>query len=177
MSSRILIVTALRGVADTAAELERPLFAKVETAESCKAGIAMLRCYSYDALVVDAAIVERNSEDADLLWKQSGLAVPLEFNFAIGSAGRLAREIRAALNRRSREQALATLAAASALECGLRSTITGLLLQSQLALDEPGLSPQLAGRLKTIVGLIDELRRQLSRSAGQRKTELAHPGP
>lgn len=164
MSHKILIITALKSAPEFAAALEHPLSASVDVEANRKSGVVALRRHSYDVVVVDAALVEGDPEGADLIWKQADLAVPLEFNFAIGSGVRLVREVQAALNRRSREQSLALRSAASVLETELRSTVTGLLLQSQLALEIPDTPPTLTGRIRTIVELTGSLRRQLDQA-------------
>jgi hypothetical protein len=43
----------------------------------------------------------------------------------------------------------------------LKSTVTGLLLQSQLALAEPEVPPKLAGKLELVAELASSLRRTL----------------
>ena len=55
-------------------------------------------------------------------------------------------------------------AAASTIENELKSTVTGLLLQSQLALAEPSASPSLQQKLKLMVELAGTLRTQLART-------------
>ena len=59
---------------------------------------------------------------------------------------------------------LAMRAAASAIESQLKSTVTGLLLQSQLALAEPTLSGTVSSKLKMVVELAGNLRQQLERA-------------
>jgi hypothetical protein len=56
-------------------------------------------------------------------------------------------------------------AAVSTMESELRSTVTGLLLQSQLALAEPAASPQLQQKLKLVVELAGNLKQRLERSS------------
>ncbi len=69
----------------------------------------------------------------EAIWERSGLAIPMQVNFALSGAARLIREIRAALHRREREQTLARRAAAAAIETEIKSTVARLLLQSELA--------------------------------------------
>jgi hypothetical protein len=99
-----------------------------------------------------------------LLWKNAGLAIPLQINFAISGTNRLIREVRAALQRREHEQALAMRAATSAIENELRDTVTGLLLHSQLALAEPILSAPLTAKLQIVAELAANLRTRLERT-------------
>ena len=72
------------------------------------------------------------------------------------------REIRAALHRREREQLLARRAAAEAIESDLKSTVAGLLLNSQLALSGSEVPAALAEKLRLVADLAGNLRRQLS---------------
>jgi hypothetical protein len=46
----------------------------------------------------------------------------------------------------------------------LKSTVTGLLLQSQLALAEPELTPKLTGKLELVAELAGSLRRRLEQA-------------
>lgn len=163
MTQTILMITAVSGAQDCAGEMERQLKLKVELASTRKEGLAALRRREYSAVILDDSLAESDPTGADLLWKHSGLAVPLQINFAIASVSRLVREARAALARRAQEQALAMRAAAGTLEGELRSTITGLLLQAQLALADPALPPQTVVKLKVVAELAGTLRRQLER--------------
>ncbi len=85
-------------------------------------------------MVIDETLAECDPVAADRICEHAGLAIPLQINFAVSGAARLIREIRSALHRREREQAVARRAAAAAMEAELKTTVAGLLLHSQLAL-------------------------------------------
>src|SRR5580700_1127474 len=106
----------------------------VNIAPTHRAGLIALRHHDYSVVVVDDCLAESNPAAADLLWQSFGMAVPVQINFAIAGASRLTREVQAAIARREQQQAVALRAAVSQLESELKSTVTGLLLQSQLAL-------------------------------------------
>ena len=163
MSQSLLIVSAITQAAACAETLARDLGFSVEVAATRKAALLALRRREYAIVIIDDAMAEADPAGAELLWKHSGLAVPLQINFAICGSPRLARETRAALARRALEQAIALRAAACMLESELKSTVAGLLLQSQLALAEPALTPRLAEKLKMVVELAGTLRYQLER--------------
>jgi Flp pilus assembly protein TadB len=99
---------------------------------------------------------------ADRICEAAGLAIPLQINFAVSGAARLIREVRSALHRREREQAVARRAAAAAIEAELNSTVAGLLLHSQLALSGTEIPPPVADRLRVVADLAGSLRQQLS---------------
>ena len=56
-------------------------------------------------------LAECDPAAAEKICENAGLAIPMQINFAVSGAARLTREIRAALNRREREQTLARRAA------------------------------------------------------------------
>jgi hypothetical protein len=93
----------------------------------------------------------------------------MQINFAISGTARLIREIRAALSRREREQTLARRAAAAAIEIELKTTVAGLLLHSQLALNGGGVPAAVADRLRMVADLAGSLRQQLSAPAETRR--------
>ncbi len=73
----------------------------------------------------------------------------------------MVREVRAALIRREREPNLALRSAVNSIQSDSRATVAGLLLQSQLAIAEPGISPQLSDKLRLVVELAGSLRQRL----------------
>src|SRR3974390_1419934 len=135
----ILIVSGVEGVRNCAEVVSKQLAMKVEVAEGRRSALALLRLKEFAAVVVDESLAECDPAAADAIWERSGMAIPLQINFALAGAARIIREIRAALHRREREQALARGAAKAAIEFELRDTLTGLLLQSELALSQNGL--------------------------------------
>ncbi len=164
MKETVLMITAIAGVESCSANLARALGSTVEVATTRKAGLALLRRNEYSIVIVDDSMAESDPAAAELLWKNAGLAVPLQINFAISGPARLVREVRAALARREQERSLAMKAAASTMESEMRSAVTGLLLQSQLALAEPGVREPLAAKLRMMAELAGNLRAQLERT-------------
>lgn len=159
-----LIITAISGAEHCAATLSKQLGFPVEVAPGRREGLAALRHREYSLVVIDEPIAESSPEAADLLWKQAGLAIPLQINFAISGTNRLIREVRAALQRREQEQARAMRAATTAIENELRDMVTGLLLHAQLALAEPLISVHLTEKLQTVAELAGHLRSRLERT-------------
>jgi hypothetical protein len=134
----------------------------VEVAEGRKAALAVLRQKEFAAVVIDETIADCDPAAAEAIWERAGLAIPLQINFALSGAARLIRDIRAALHRRDREQMLARRAATQAIESELKSTVAGLLLQSELALSGSEASSPVAERLRMVANLAGNLRRQLA---------------
>jgi hypothetical protein len=158
----ILMVTGIEGARNCAAVVGGQLGMEVEVAEGRKAALAALRRREFSAVVVDETMAECDPAAAEAICERAGLAIPLQINFALSGAARLTREIRAALHRREREQLLARRAAAAAIETELKTTIAGLLLQSQLALSGSEQSSPIADKLRMVADLAGNLRQQLS---------------
>ena len=158
----ILIVSGVEGARNCAAVVGTQLGMEVEVAEGRKAALAALRRHEFSAVVVDETLAECDPSAAEAIWERSGLASPLQINFALSGAARLIREIRAALQRREREQGLARRAATAAIEDELKSTVAGLLLHSQLALSGSEVPASIADRLRVVADLAGHLRQQLN---------------
>ena len=157
-----LLVTGMEGAANCAQALQAMLGISMEIAAGRRAAIAALRKREYDLVVVDDSLADSDPAGTDPLWEVIGMAQPVTVNFVLSGTERVAREIRAALRRREREQELARRAATAALETELKSTVAGLLLHSQLALATEPLPETVAGKLRLMADLVGTLRDQLS---------------
>ncbi len=157
----ILLVTGIEGARNCADVIGNQLDMEVVVAEGRKTALALLRQREFAAVVVDETVADCDPAAAEAIWERAGLGIPIQINFAVAGAARLVREIRAALHRREREQELARRAAAAAVESELKTTVAGLLLQSQLALSTTDAGSAVAERLKVVASLAGDLRRQL----------------
>jgi len=164
----ILFVTGIDGARNCADVIGKQLDMEVVIADGRKAALGLLRQREFAAVVVDETVAACDPASAEAIWERSGLAIPMQINFALSGAARLVREIRAALHRREREQELARRAAAVTVEAELKSTVAGLLLQSQLALSTSDAASPVAERLRLVASLASDLRRQLSVGAEAR---------
>lgn len=161
---RILIITPIEGIDATAAQLAGRLGAIADTATNRTAALRMLERKSYSVVVLDQMLAESDPEGTQVLWKRSGLAIPLQVSLAIAGSARLEREVRAALSRREREQELAREAALAALDTDLKNAVTAFLLEAQLALGEKDIPPRVENRLRTIESIAERMRANLQRS-------------
>ena len=158
----ILIVTGIEGARKCADVVGAELGMEVEVAAGRRNALSALRRREFSAVVVDETLAECDPAAAEKICEHAGLAIPLQINFAVSGAPRLIREIRAALNRREREQGLARRAATAAIEAELKTTVAGLLLHSQLALNGSEVPAPVADRLRVVADLAGSLRQQLS---------------
>jgi hypothetical protein len=161
MTNDVLIITTMEGADHCAGWIAEQIGAAVEVAPTRRAGLVALRRSQFGVVVVEESLAESDPEWADQVWQSAGLAMPVQVNFAISGCARLGREVKAALSRRQGEHAVARLAAATELENDLKSAVTGLLLESQLALGEPSIPSALEPRLRHLVELAGTLRERL----------------
>ncbi len=149
------------GAANCALAIGTQIGAKVEVAATKKAGLAALRRAEFGVVVVEESLAEADPSWADQIWELAGRAVPVQVNFAISGCMRVGREVKSALLRREGEQAVARRAAVTEVENDLKSSVTGLLLESELALREPAVPASLEPKLRHLVELAGALRERL----------------
>ncbi|WP_109486954.1 hypothetical protein [Occallatibacter savannae] len=158
----ILIVSGMEGVRNCAEVVSKQLGMNVEFASGRRSAVDALRKREFSVVVLDETLAECDPEAAEAIWERSGLAIPVQINFGLAGAARVIREIRAALQRRQREQAAARLAAREDIGAELKNTLSGLLLQSQLALADNGLPHNVVQKLRMVEDLAGKLRMQLA---------------
>jgi len=114
----------------------------------------------YTVVVLDQFLVEAEPEESDLILQHVGSAVPIYANFAISGIDRVARELRAAVNRHKREVGMARQSAEQMLRNELKGTLTALMLSCELALQA---SDQMTaeGKVRQIYELALEMRNKL----------------
>ena len=160
----ILLVTDIADAENCGAIIAKQFNRAVDTAACRRDAVAALRRKSYAVIVLDSSLIEAAGDEQNTIFRSSGLAIPLEVNFATSGCSRIVRQIRSAFARRQLEQSAAARAAAASLESNLRDTVAGLLLQSQLALAEPALPPQIADKLRLMAELAGSLRERLDQA-------------
>ena len=156
----ILVVTPNLAV-DCVEALRQATSEKIVVATSLAEAATLLRAESYLAVVLDQYLLETEPDETETVIRHLGTAIPLQVNLAITGGARLAREVRAAVQRRQREQASARRAAVSTLQSELNGTVTALLLSCELALVAPGLPTTAAEKIESTHELVKKLRSQL----------------
>jgi hypothetical protein len=155
-----ILLIAPEGTAQTVADaLRRNLDAAVETAYNRRAGLAALRRSEFCLVLLDESLAAADTQAADLLYQNAVSAPVLEINFIITGQQRIVRQARAALTRRAHDLAQAKAVVTATLHSELNGCLTGLLLESQLALREAG--PEQEAKLRQVVELASKLRNQL----------------
>ena len=156
-----LIVTTMEGIEGTAMTLSTQLKMTVEIAANRASALKLLNRRAYAIVILDQMLADTDPEGSEMIWKNVGIAVPLQINFALAGSARLEREIRSALTRRERERQIAVAAAAAAVDAELKNAITGFLLEARLALAEENVPPRIVSRLRTLEEMAGRLRNRL----------------
>ena len=169
----ILLVTPSERASECGAALHEAMGEVVAAAESLARAATLLRAECYLAVVLDQYLLEAEPHEAETTLEHLGTAIPVQVNLAISGMERLVREVRAAVQRRQREETRARRAAIGRLHSELNGTVTALLLSSELATDTPGLSPAAAERLELVHELVKKLREQLASTGRAEEREPA----
>ena len=157
----ILLVTPCERVAECVKALKENTGEEVVLADSLHRAATLLRTEAYRAVVFDQQILEAEPDEVETTMEHLGIAIPVQINFAISGIERVVREVRAALRRRTREQAAARQAATGILRSELNGTITALLLQCEMARETPGIAAAAAEKIQTAYNLVQKLRAQI----------------
>jgi len=169
----ILLVTPSERASECAAALHEATGEEVVIAENLARATTLLRAECYLAVVLDQYLLETEPDEAGTTIEHLGTAIPVQVNLAISGIERLVREVRAALQRRQREEVRAREAAIGRLQSELNGTVTALLLSTELALETSGLPPVAAEKLESVHELVKKLRRQLERAGAAEEIEAA----
>jgi len=157
----ILLVTPSDRSNECARALQENTGEEVVVAESLRETATKLRSDSYLAVVFDQHILETEPDEIDTAMQHLGTAIPVQVNLAISGLDRLVREVRAALERRKREEVAARRAVTGELHSELNNTLTALLLDCELALEVPGLPATAAEKLQSAHELVKKIRARL----------------
>jgi hypothetical protein len=157
----ILLVTASSRSAECAAALNGATGQEIAVAQTLPQAAALLRREDYCAVVLDQHLLESDPKTAEAALDQIGAAIPIQVNLGISGMDRVVREVRAAMQRGEREEVRARLAVIGRLHGELNTTVTALLLSSELALATQGIPSAALEKLTTVHELVKKLRRQL----------------
>ena len=156
----LLVTTSSRG-REYAAALESGTGHTTHVAGPVPQALAKLQAGDYELLVIDQSVVETDLRALDTLLNRCGTAMPVYVNLALHSSERVVRELQVALRRAQEEKRVAEREAGRILRNELRSEVTGILLNSELALQQHGLAPELAEKLNSVRELAEKMRSRL----------------
>jgi len=96
-----------------------------------------------------------------MVLEHIGTAVPVHVNFAINNMDRVARQLRAALQRHQKEVRLVRQDVQQALRNELKGTIRALRFFCEMALQVPDLQSEAEIRMRTVYEIAQEMRLKL----------------
>lgn len=160
MRRELLLIATQDGTEHWARLLEEETGFRVEVALGRRAALLALR-RQFGIVIVEEGLLEGDEVWANQISEAAGVAAFLQINFAICGLSRLLREVRATVTRRQGDEAMARRVVASEIENDLKSTVTGLLLESELALREPSIPAALEPKLRHMIELAGEIRQRL----------------
>jgi signal transduction histidine kinase len=160
VNTSILLIAPEVAADPVAAALRCELEAEVELATTRRAGLAALRRREYTLVLLEDSLASADPEAAELIYQAAGATPALEIHCVLSSAERIVHQVRSALLRRNRDRTEAAAAATERLQHELGATLTGILLESQLALREanPTLQPKLRHLVEMASTLCERLR-------------------
>lgn len=159
MAHSILLIAPEPAATTVAQALRHDLDASVELTPHRRSSLSALKREDFSLILLDESLAAAEPDATQALYAAAGSAPVLEMCFAISGADRVLRQVRSALHRRAQDEAKARAAAAAALGNELNAALTGVLLESQLALRQAG--PELMPTLRHLIQLAGELRAQL----------------
>lgn len=159
MAIAVLLVAPEPGATVLAQTLRHQLEAIVEVASSGRDSLTSLRREQFDLVVLEENLAMAEPEATQAIYAAAGATAIVEVNFGICNLDRVVRQVRAALARRAADEAKARKAASVTLHNELNASLTGLLLESQLALRQAG--PELTPAIQHLISLASDMRAQL----------------
>jgi hypothetical protein len=162
----ILLITPATRAPECAKAIEEAVGEPVQVAATLQQAVAHLRTGEYLAVVFDQTLVEGTPDECERVLQHVEMAIPVFVNFAISGAERVVRELRTALQRRTKEVLVARKVAEGALRNELKGTVTAMLLSCEMALQVQGLPMAAQVKLQAIDELAREMRRKLGMAAG-----------
>jgi hypothetical protein len=169
----ILLVTSSERASECAAALHEATGEEIAVAGSLARAATLLRAEGCLAVVLDQYLLETEPHETETTLEHLGTAILVQVNLAISGMERLVREVRAAVQRRQREEIGARRLAIERLRSELNGTVTALLLSSGLALEASGLPEAAVEKLQSVHELVRKLRRQLENAGVAEEAEQA----
>jgi signal transduction histidine kinase len=157
----ILLVTTSSRAKDYAAALQRGTGHKAQVASSVPQATAKLQAAEYSVMATDQSILESDLGAMDNLLNHCGAAMPIQVNLAVHSPDRIVREVQVALRRSESERVVAERLAGRVLRHELRNELTGILLNSELALRGAAVPQDVSEKIRSVRELAEKMRARL----------------
>ena len=160
----ILVVAGEPGASHVARDLRSTFPVEVEVLAEWSQCRKILLGKSFSLVLLEGSLAATDPEAVDALYDVLTDGWIVEVDFGVSDRERVVRQVRAALHRKACNEAHTRAAVLRSLRSQLTSCLTGLLLETQLALRQTG--PEAAPSLSRILGLAERLA-ELVQSSGE----------
>lgn len=157
----LLVITPSAKARGCAQAIQQVTSEETHVVATASQALAQLRAREYVAVLIDQAFLETEPVESDMVMQHIGTAVPVHVNFAINNMDRVMGELRGALHRHQKEVQLIRREVQQGWRNELKSTVTALLLSSEMALQVPDLQPEAKDRMRVVHELAREIRLKL----------------
>ena len=161
LAPNVLLLTAIDGAENLATTLSDRAGVVLELVRSRRAALASLRKYHFEAVMIDTNLPLGEVTPTQMLWQNTGEAVPMEVDLrALGASG-TARLLRSILNQRRQMESQLRETVTRTLAEEMNGSITRMLLKSESMLRDRELKPETAESVREMRALADDLRARL----------------
>ena len=157
----VLLVSSSGRNKECAEAIRRLTGEQVQAARDLRQGLEELRRAEFAVVAVDQHLWDMDARLADSAVQACGTAVLVLISPAVSGVERIAREVSAALRRRTGELRRAQEDAEARLRTELNEAVTGILLSSELALSSPGVPGPAAAKIRSVYELAMSIRDRL----------------
>ena len=161
VTGMILLITPYQNAPDCAAQIERATRDKVKTVNTTRLALAALRQQTFDLVVADENLIESAPGSWDSLMQRMESAAPLLLDMACLRPEKVGTLVLVSRKRREFDYEMAWQRARAELRNELNSDVTGLLIQSELALKSEDLSALTAERMRAVLETARRMRSRL----------------
>lgn len=157
----ILLISPYQNASDCAAQIERATREQVKTVDSIRTGVAALRAHEFSAVVADDNLLECSPGSAEALVDKMQSAIPVFLDMACMKPQRITKFVELAFQRRELQYRVARETAAAELKSELKGELTGLLLNSELAIKNPNVPSPVSEKLALVLEAAKRMRAKL----------------
>jgi hypothetical protein len=115
----------------------------------------------YKAVILDEGLADLDPTSADRFLARCNDELPIFVKLAITGVPRCVQQVQLAIRRFDREQRIIAVSAQNSISAQLRDALTSILIQSQLALNTPGVPEDAIKHIKSILEAANTLQEEI----------------
>jgi hypothetical protein len=158
----VLVVSASERRVELQNALRESLGLPVAVTATFQEAITALSLSRYKAVILDEGLADLDPTNADRLLARCNDELPIFVKLAITGVQRCVQQVQLAIRRFNREQNTLNRSARHSIGLQLRDVLTSIVIHSQLALNSPGLAPDVVEHLNSVLQACDALQEVIS---------------